>query len=141
MPQLALAMRRTRGDVPEALRSAGQHGERHIATLVSLAVAGPATVSEVAERLHISRAHASLVVGELARAGLVEREHDPADRRRIVVSLSDRARPAMAEMGRRNARPLIRFLEEDLSEMEAERFIDNLERLIARLREQADARA
>ncbi|MGH9107638.1 MAG: MarR family transcriptional regulator [Acidimicrobiales bacterium] len=34
--------------------------------LVSLAVAGPATVSELAARLDMSTAHASRVVGELA---------------------------------------------------------------------------
>jgi DNA-binding MarR family transcriptional regulator len=139
MAQLALAMRRTRGEVPAELRAAGQHGERHVATLVSLAAAGPATVSELADRLHISRAHASLVVGELARAGLVEREHDHDDRRRIIVSLSDRARPAMAEMRRRNAAPLRRFLSE-LSDREADRFIANLEQLIAALRAEADTR-
>jgi DNA-binding MarR family transcriptional regulator len=101
--------------------------------LVSLAVAGPGTVSELAERLDMSQAHASLVVGELAEVGLVEREHDPQDRRRIIVSLSAKARPAVAEMRRRSAAPLLEFLDR-LSDREADRFIANLELLLACIR-------
>ena len=69
-------------------------------------------------------AHASLVVGELARAGLLERDHDERDRRLIIVSLSDAAKPAVAEMRRRHAAPLVRFLD-DLDEYDADRFIDH----------------
>ena len=94
---------------------------------------GPATVSELARRTELSTAHASLVVGELARAGLVDRDHDERDRRRIVVSLSGAATPAVAEMRKRNSAPLLQFLSE-LDDSEAERFIDHLERLVALLR-------
>jgi DNA-binding MarR family transcriptional regulator len=129
MPQLAFAWRRRSGEVPEGLREAGRHGERHIGMLISLAIEGPGTVSELGQRMDITTAHASLVVGELARAGLVERDHDERDRRLIVVSLSDAARSAVAEMRRRHAAPLVRFLGE-LDEDEAERFIDHLARLV-----------
>ena len=67
--QLALAWRRRSGEIPPALLEAGRYGERHIAMLISLAIEGPATVSVLAQRLDITAAHASLVVGELARAG------------------------------------------------------------------------
>ncbi len=40
----------------------------------------PATVSELAERLDMGAAHASLVVGELARSGLAELPEDDAER-------------------------------------------------------------
>ncbi len=73
------------------------------------------------------------MVGELARAGLVEREHDERDRRLIIVSLSDSAKPAVAEMRRRNAAPLLGFLEE-LDEAEGDRFIDQLTRLVAHIK-------
>jgi DNA-binding MarR family transcriptional regulator len=129
MPQLAFAWRRRSGEIPEALREAGRHGERHIGTLISLAIEGPGTVSELAERMHMTPAHASLVVGELARAGLVDREHDERDRRLIIVSLSPEARTAVAEMRRRHAAPLLAFLGE-LDEAEADRFIDHLARLL-----------
>jgi DNA-binding MarR family transcriptional regulator len=81
----------------------------------------------------MTSAHASLVVGELARAGLVDRDHDERDRRLIIVSLSDAARPAVAQMQKRHAAPLLRFLGE-LEEDEADRFIDQLSRLIAHIR-------
>jgi DNA-binding MarR family transcriptional regulator len=134
MPELAFALRRRRGDLPPALKKAGGLGDRHIAALVSLAVAGPATVSELAQRMDMSTAHASLVVGELAGAGLVDRDHDERDRRRIIVSLSEEAKPAVAEMRRRHAAPLVRFLA-SLGDAEAKTFIDQLTRLVACLRD------
>jgi DNA-binding MarR family transcriptional regulator len=130
-------MRRRRGDLPPALQAAGGLGERHIGALVSLAVAGPATVSELADRMDMSIAHASLVVGELAGAGLVERDHDERDRRRIIVSLSDAAMPAVAQMRDRHAAPLGRFLA-GLDEAEADRFIDHLSDLIECLRDDGE---
>jgi DNA-binding MarR family transcriptional regulator len=129
MPQLAFAWRRRSGEIPDGLREAGRHGERHIGMLISLAIEGPGTVSELGQRMDITTAHASLVVGELARAGLVERDHDERDRRLLVVSLSDAARSAVGEMRRRHAAPLVRFLVE-LDEDEADRFIDHLARLV-----------
>lgn len=134
LPQLGLALRRRRGELPAALKEAGGLGERHIGALVSLGVAGPATVSELAERMDMSVAHASLVVGELAQAGLVNRDHDERDRRRVVVTLSDRAKPAAAQMRNRHAGSLRRFLE-GLDDDEAEQFIDQLSRLVECLNE------
>jgi DNA-binding MarR family transcriptional regulator len=133
MPQLGFALRRQRAELPTALQQAGRLGPRHISVLVSLGVGGPATVSDLARRLDMSTAHASLVVGELAEAGLVDRDHDELDRRRIIVSLSEKAKPAVAEMRNRNAAPLRRFLA-DLDDAEAERFIDQLATLIGYLR-------
>jgi DNA-binding MarR family transcriptional regulator len=134
MPQLGFALQRRRGELPLALRQAGRLGDRHISALVSLAVAGPATVSELAERMDMTLAHASLVVGELAEAGLVDRDHDERDRRRIIVSLSERAKPAVAEMRDRHGAALGRFLA-DLDDEEAERFIDQLTKLVEYLRD------
>lgn len=135
IPQLAFAWRRRSGEIPAALKQAGGHGERPISMLISLGIEGPATVSELAQRLDMTRAHASLVVGELARSGLVDREHDERDRRLIIVSLSEVAKPAVAEMRRRHGAPLLRFLDE-LDEHEADRFIDHLTRLIAHVRDE-----
>jgi DNA-binding MarR family transcriptional regulator len=132
--QLALAWRRRNGEIPEALKEAGRHGERHIGMLISLAIEGPGTVSELAQRMEMTPAHASLVVGELARAGLVQRDHDERDRRLIIVSLSDAAKPAVADMRKRNATPLLRFLAE-LDEAEAERFIEHFASLVAHLKD------
>ena len=133
LPQLVLAYQRRAGDIPAALREAGQLGQRHVGMLVMLAIGGPLSVSELAQRAGMTVAHASLVVGELAKAGLVTRDHDEQDRRRILVSLSEAARPAVAEMRRRNAEPVIAFLR-DLDEAQAEEFIGTLSLLLTHLR-------
>ena len=136
LPALVFAYRRRQGEIPAAFQEAGRHGERHIGALISLAIAGPATVGELARRMGMSAAHASLVVGDLARSGLVDRDHDPADRRRIIVSLSEAAKPAVAEMRDRNAAPLMRFLA-TLDEDEADRFIADLAALVEYLRDES----
>ena len=133
LPQLVLAYQRRAGDIPAALRDAGQLGQRHVGMLVMLAISGPLSVSELAQRAGMTVAHASLVVGELAKAGLVTREHDERDRRRILVSLSGTAKPAVAEMRQRNAEPVIAFLRE-LDEAHAEEFIGTLSLLLTHLR-------
>ena len=133
LPQLVLAYQRRAGDIPAALREAGQLGQRHVGMLIMLAIGGPLSVSELAQRSGMTVAHASLVVGELAKAGLVTREHDERDRRRILVSLSGTAKPAVAEMRERNAEPVIAFLRE-LDEAQAEEFIGTLSQLLTHLR-------
>jgi DNA-binding MarR family transcriptional regulator len=134
LPQLVLAYQRRAGDIPAALRDAGQLGQRHVGMLIMLAIGGPLSVSELAQRSGMTIAHASLVVGELAKAGLVSREHDERDRRRILVSLSETAKPAVAEMRRRNAEPVIAFLRE-LDEAQAEEFIGTISLLLTHLRD------
>jgi DNA-binding MarR family transcriptional regulator len=135
LPQLVLAYQQRAGEIPAVLRDAGQLGQRHVGMLITLAISGPMNVSELARRTQMTVAHASLVVGELAKAGLVDRDHDPADRRRIIVSLSDTARPAVDEMRIRNAKPVISFLSQ-LDEGQAEAFISNLTLLLTHLRDE-----
>ncbi|MGP8002152.1 MAG: MarR family winged helix-turn-helix transcriptional regulator [Streptosporangiaceae bacterium] len=133
LPQLVLAYQRRAGEIPELLRGAGQLGQRHVGVLITLAISGPLSVSELAQRAGMTVAHASLVVGELAKAGLADRAHDGRDRRRILVSLSETARPAVAEMRRRNAEPVLAFLRQ-LDDSQAEAFITNLSALLTHLR-------
>jgi DNA-binding MarR family transcriptional regulator len=133
LAQLALTYRRRAEDIPPALRAAGPLGERHIGTLITLAMSGPLSVSDLARQREMTVAHASLVVGELAGAGLVDRQHDQLDRRRTIVSLSAAAEPAIAEMRQRNASPVLNFLTE-LDERQADEFIDHLAALLDHLR-------
>jgi DNA-binding MarR family transcriptional regulator len=133
LPQLVLAYQRRAGELPAVLEGTGQLGQRHIGVLITLAISGPLSVSELAQRTGMTVAHTSLVVGELAKAGLAERDHDPRDRRRIIVSLSETAKPAVAEMRRRNAEPVIGFLRQ-LDESQADAFITALTQLLAHLR-------
>lgn len=52
---------------------------------------GPQTIGQLARGLDISQGWASRVVDELERAGYVERERDPADRRVVRVRLTPMA--------------------------------------------------
>jgi DNA-binding MarR family transcriptional regulator len=76
-------------------------GERHVAPMIALAIAGPASVSELAERIGLTPATTSLLVGELSRAGFVQRQEDEADRRRTIVSvdksIEDVVRPSLGQ--------------------------------------------
>jgi DNA-binding MarR family transcriptional regulator len=139
LPQLVLAYQRRAGDIPAGLRGAAQLGQRHVGLLITLAISGPLSVSDLAQRTQMTLAHASLVVGELARAGLVDRDHDEQDRRRIIVSLSEAAKPAVAQMRHRNAEPVTRFLGQ-LDDEQAEAFISHLALLLACLRDEAPSR-
>jgi DNA-binding MarR family transcriptional regulator len=64
-------------------------GERHVGPLLALVLRGPASVSELAERIGLTPATTSLLVGELSRAGLVQRREDEDDRRRTIVSVDE----------------------------------------------------
>lgn len=71
-----------------------------IRLLFVLAHAGPATVNQIAERLHSGQSAASLLVDRLVQAHLAERSDDPADRRRAIVRLTEEGESLM---GRRLA--------------------------------------
>jgi DNA-binding MarR family transcriptional regulator len=58
------------------------------AVLEHLALAGPLTVGEAAAHLARAQSVVSEIVTHLGRQGLLEREPDPADRRRTLVWLT-----------------------------------------------------
>jgi DNA-binding MarR family transcriptional regulator len=74
-----------RGQLPGASRAVLEH----------LALAGPLTVGEAAA--HMSRAQSviSEIVTHLERQGLLEREDDPADRRRTLIWLTAQGHGAL----------------------------------------------
>jgi len=58
------------------------------AVLGHLAVSGPLTVGEAARHLDRAQSVVSEIVDQLEAKGLLERERDPADRRRVLVWLT-----------------------------------------------------
>ena len=58
------------------------------AMLEHLALAGPLTVGEAAAHLSRAQSVISEIVTHLERQGLLEREDDPADRRRTLIWLT-----------------------------------------------------
>ncbi len=107
------AKRRGGAPVP-ALREAaerGQLGPRHAPVLFAVALDGGLSVSELAERVGLSVATTSLLVGELSRAGLVTRSEDERDRRRTIVTISDDRRQPVNAWARQVMEPMRRALE------------------------------
>jgi DNA-binding MarR family transcriptional regulator len=108
-------------DVRMLLGEAG-FGGRHVSALFALAMTGPISVGELAERLGLSPATVSQLVGELDRGGFVERREDPRDRRRIIVTLSERHRGPIERYARQRLEPF-RVTLETLSPEERATFL------------------
>jgi DNA-binding MarR family transcriptional regulator len=70
-------------------RTMQRHGltSRHSSALLTIALYGPMTITQLAERQRIRLKAASLTAVELEQAGMVERREDPADRRRTIVAI------------------------------------------------------
>jgi DNA-binding MarR family transcriptional regulator len=65
------------------------------AVLGHLALSGPLTVGEAARHLGRAQSVVSEIVDHLESAGLLERERDPADRRRTLVWLTPAGQEAL----------------------------------------------
>ncbi len=67
-------------------------GPRHVPALMAVTLSGPLSVSELARQLGHTLPTTSTIVGELSRAGLLDRAEDEHDRRRTIVQVhADRA--------------------------------------------------
>jgi DNA-binding MarR family transcriptional regulator len=118
MPPVIRALKRQHaedgGGPPAAVRAlleAGALGPRHLAVIVVLSLQGTMTVSELARRMGLGVAATSLMVGELARAGVVERHVDEQDRRRTMVSISEDLRGECERMAGERLAPVRRALQ------------------------------
>src|SRR3984893_1475824 len=56
-------------------------------------------VNLVADHLHFSGAFITIEINKLVAAGLVEKETDPEDRRRVVLGITPKARGVVNELG------------------------------------------
>ncbi|MFE0757504.1 MarR family winged helix-turn-helix transcriptional regulator [Inquilinus sp. NPDC058860] len=92
------ALRRFLDFSGEAAKSAGLTPQQHQALLAIKGFVGRdrVTIGELAEQL-VQRHHSTVgLVDRLEALGLVRREADPADRRRALVALTDRAEAVLA---------------------------------------------
>jgi DNA-binding MarR family transcriptional regulator len=89
MPRLVGRAKRL--PVPESLRSFSL-APRHLSLLSYLLFDGPLGVTELATRLEVAPTTVSLMVGDLSRSGILERNEDESDRRRAIVSIAERYR-------------------------------------------------
>jgi DNA-binding MarR family transcriptional regulator len=92
------ALRRFLDFSGEAAKEAGLTPQQHQALLAIKGFPGRdrVTIGELAEQL-VQRHHSTVgLVDRLEALGLVRREADPADRRRAMVALTDRAEEVLA---------------------------------------------
>lgn len=94
--------------------------------LKTLACEGPARISDIAGLLGVKNPAASMLVQHLEAEGLVERRHDEADNRAVIVSLTavGEDRLCAAEVFRRE---LLRRMTADLTDTD----LEDLRRIIS----------
>jgi len=85
------------GEVQRRLAADG-HGEPRVndGVVFQHVLAGPLSISALAERMGVTQQAASKAVAELERRGLLRRGPDPADARTRLLHLTDQAENAVA---------------------------------------------
>jgi MarR family transcriptional regulator, lower aerobic nicotinate degradation pathway regulator len=71
----------------DRLATAGSHGY-HYRLLAALKEFGPASQARLGRRTGIDRSDVVAALNDLAGRGMVERAHDPADRRRNIITIT-----------------------------------------------------
>lgn len=71
----------------------------HVQVLAHLDRTGPVSMGSLADHLGVSLPNASGIVSRMEERGVVEREHDDDDRRRVIVRLTDSGREFTRELG------------------------------------------
>jgi DNA-binding MarR family transcriptional regulator len=90
-----------------------RHGleQRHASALLTIALHGPMTITQLAGRHRVTLKTASLIAVELEQAGLIQRREDPTDRRRTIVSIARGKERAVNEGLNQRAAHLARALD------------------------------
>jgi DNA-binding MarR family transcriptional regulator len=115
-PRITRGMRRWQSQV--SLPTEPPLSPRHAAALEELRD-GPLTVGELAERLGLTLPTVSGVLADLDRAGYVERQPDPADRRRTIARISPTKASLITHWLDGAASPIARVLDKlDAAEQE-----------------------
>ena len=70
----------------------GELTSTQIQAVFKISRISPCTLAEVAKTLRITNSSASTLVERLVVKGVVERRQDPNNRRKVLITLSDRAR-------------------------------------------------
>jgi len=73
----------------------------HLNVLILLDAEGPMSMSRLAEALDVSVASTTGIVDRMEKRGLVERHHDLADRRVVLVHTAERGRQVFVEIDKR----------------------------------------
>ncbi|GAB2571072.1 MarR family winged helix-turn-helix transcriptional regulator [Kribbella endophytica] len=122
MPRVIGRAKRTK--IPDEL--AGMNlAPRHLSLFAYLLFDGPLGVNDLAERLEVTPATVSLMVGDLTRQGILDRREHPDDRRRAIVTLADSHREAIDTWLAQSAKAWRQALE-PLTDAERHLFVQTL---------------
>jgi DNA-binding MarR family transcriptional regulator len=133
---LASELRVVLGQLVRRLRAEHRFPISHGAVLGRLDREGPQSVSDLAVAERVRPQSMAQTVGDLQSDGLVERNPDPADGRRALVSLTESGRSALAADRANREGWLVRAIEELPAEDQA-----TVGRAIVLLRRLADSDA
>jgi len=114
LAEVVHAGKRRSGEPSTELREAAEReelGPRHAPVLFAVALESGLSVSELAERVGLSLATTSLLVGELSRAGILARTEDERDRRRTIVTIADAHEGPVGGWVRRMLEPMRKALD------------------------------
>jgi len=109
LAEVVHAGKRRNGTPAKELEEAAEReelGPRHAPVLFAVALDSGLSVSELAERVGLSLATTSLLVGELSRAGILARAEDERDRRRTIVTIAEEYEGTVGEWVRRMLEPM-----------------------------------
>jgi DNA-binding MarR family transcriptional regulator len=123
--------RRSSLGIGQAMQGHGLAG-RHMSALLTVALHGPMTITQLAEHQRTKLKAASLTAVELEQAGLLHRREDPADRRRTIVAIPTSKERAIHE-GLRNRAVHLRRTLERLTPQQREGLITGLNTLTEEL--------
>jgi DNA-binding MarR family transcriptional regulator len=130
-PRVSRGMRRWQDQI--APSCGAPLGPRHVAALQQLR-GGPVTVGDLASRLGLTLPTVSGVLAALDRAGFIDRQPDPADRRRTLVQIHPAQSAVVGQWLDGAATPLARVLDK-LSPSEQTAFLKAMDLLEAELSE------
>ncbi len=125
------------GRIARRLRQLYGSGEAtfsEVSVLSRLERAGRATPSALAVGESVRPQAMGATLGALEQRGLIARDPDPTDGRRVFISLTDAGRLALADQGRAVTECLARALQEELNPAEQRQLMATLP-LLARIAE------
>jgi DNA-binding MarR family transcriptional regulator len=109
LAEVVHAGKRRSGKPAKELEEAAEReglGPRHAPVLFAVALDSGLSVSELAERVGLSLATTSQLVGELSRAGILARTEDERDRRRTIVTIAEEHEVTVGGWVRRMLAPM-----------------------------------
>lgn len=102
------AVRRYLAFAEAGARTVGLTSQQHQALLAVKAhtMSRPMSVGDLAGELLLKHHSAVELVGRLQKAGFIERKGDPDDRRRVLISLTEKGEAVLAALSANNLREL-----------------------------------